>query len=348
MTSFPLKKKQHGVTLVELMIALAIGLFMTIIIATLYQSMRGSFRYQEDFARLQENGRFAMEAITRDVRMAGYNGCGSLTTFANVVNGGSSSPFINFTAPVIGYEGGVSTFPSAITAAGSIAGTDAIVLMGVDSSNELVVQDHNVNSAQINTNTHSIPAGEILLITDCAHTAVFQMTGPASSTKTNVVHNTGTGTPGNCTKLLGGNCGSAKTYQFKPGASLMRLYSNAYFIAASSAGGGNSLYVLSLTGQTNGTPVKRELIQGVENMQITYGIDSNTNRSADVFKAANDVTDWSKVVSVRVSLLVASTKDGISTAPQVYEYNGTAEITASDRKIRKVFTETATVRNRTP
>ncbi|WP_153109059.1 PilW family protein [Propionivibrio limicola] len=347
MTSFPLTKEQHGITLVELMIALAIGLFMTAIIAGLYLSMRGSFRYQEDFARLQENGRFAMDAITRDIRMAGYNGCGDLTTFANVVNGGSSSPFLNFATPVIGYEGGVSTFPSALTGAGIIAGTDAIVLLGIDPSNELVVQSHNPPSAQINTNTHNLPAGEILLITDCAHTAVFQMTGPASSTKTNVVHNTGTGAPGNCTKYLGASCGAEKSYQFKPGSSLLRIYSNAYFIAASSVGNGRSLYVLSLTGQTNGTPEKRELIQGVENMQITYGIDSNGDRSADSFASANSVADWSKVVSVRVSLLVTSLKDNISSSVQSYEYNGT-NTTASDRKIRKVFTETATVRNRTP
>lgn len=350
-TPFAENRRERGLTLVEMMVALAIGLFMTAVIAGLYLNTRSGFRYQEDYARLQENGRFAMEALTRDVRMAGYSACGDLSKFANVVNGGSSSPFLNFSTPVIGYEGGVSTFPAALTSAGAITGTgapDAIILMGVDSSSELIVQDHNPPAAQINTNTHTIAAGEILLITDCSHSALFQMTGPNSATKTNAVHNTGTGTPGNCTKYLGASCGSAeKAYQFKPGSSMMRVYSNAYFIAPSSSGNGRSLWVMSLAGQTSGAPVANELIEGVENMQITYGLDTNGNRSADQFLRADSVTNWSRVVAVRISLLVSSSKNNISSAFQTYEFNGSS-ITATDRKVRKAFTESVTVRNRTP
>lgn len=342
-------QRQTGFSLIEMMIALAIGLFMTAVISSLYLNMRGSFRYQEDFARLQENGRFAMEALSRDIRMAGYNGCGSITNFANVVTGGSASPYLNFATPVIGYEGGVSTFPAALVSAGAIAGTDAIILLGVDTSSELVVKDHHPPSAQIDTNTNSLQAGEILLITDCSHSTLFQMTGPASATKTNVVHNTGTGTPGNCTKYLGAGCGSPeKSYQYKPGSSLIRIYSNAYFIAPSSSGSGRSLWTMSMAGETAGAPTAKELIEGVENMQISYGLDATpVDRSADVFATAGSVADWATVVSVRVSLLVSSTKDNISSAHQTYEFNGTS-ITATDRKLRKTFTESITVRNRTP
>lgn len=344
-------KKQAGLTLVEMMVSMAIGLFMTGIIAGLYINMRGSFRYQEDFSRLQESGRFAMETLTRDIRMAGYNGCGNLTNFANVINGGSSNPFLNFLTPVVGFEGGASTFPSALTAAGAITGTgapDAIIVLGVDSSSELVVQDHHPPSAQINTNTHTIKAGEILLITDCSHSTLFQMTGPSSATKTNAVHNTGTGSPGNCTKYLGASCGSPdKSYQYKPGSSLLRVYSNAYFIAPSSSGNGRSLWAMSLLGQTTGTSAASELLEGIENMQITYGLDTNGDRSADQIVTATSVTDWSQVVSVRVSILSSSNKDNISSTFQTYEFDG-ASVTATDRKVRKAFTESVAVRNRTP
>jgi len=354
-----LLKKQVGLSLVEMMIALAIGLFMTSIIAGLFLNMRSSFRYQEDFARLQESGRFAMEALTRDIRMAGYNGCGTLTDFANVVNGGLGDPFLNFQTPVLGYEGG--SLPSVLTGAGAsnsapASGSaryrqpipDAIILLGVDSSSELVVQSHNPNSAQIDTSSHSIAAGEILLITDCSHTALFQMTGPSSATKTNVVHNTGTGTPGNCYKFLGASCDySSKSYQYKPGASLMRVYSNAYFIAPSSSGSGQSLWSMSLTGQTTGTSIANELIKNVDNMQLKYGLDTNGDRSADQFLVANSVADWSKVVAVQASILVSTEKDGISSGPQTYDFDGTP-ILAADRRVRKTFTESITVRNRTP
>jgi len=348
---FQNRQKQIGVTLIEMMIALAIGLFMTAVISALYINMRGSFRYQEDFARLQENGRFAMEALTRDIRMAGYSGCGNLTYFANVVTPSSPpTPYLDFSTPVLGYEGGVSTFPAEVVAAGVVAGTDAIVVLGVDTSSELVVQNHHPASAQIDTNTHTTQAGEILLITDCSHATLFQMTGPNSATKTNVVHNTGTGTPGNCSKYLGASCGSPeKSYQYKPGSSLLRIYSNTYFISASSIGTGRSLYAMSMAGQLGGAPAARELIEGVENMQISYGLDTNGDRAADQFVTANNVAaaDWTKVVSVRVSLLVSSTKDNITSTVQTYEYNG-ASVTAADRKLRKTFTESIAVRNRTP
>lgn len=354
MTPIPvsIRKKQGGLSLVELMIAMAIGLFMAAVAAGMYLNMRSSFRYQEDFARLNEAGRFSIEALTRDIRMAGYSGCGSTTDFANVVNGGGSDPFLNFSAPIIGYEGGVSTFPTQLTNAGAISTgspvPDAIILMGVDSSNELVVQRHNPPSAQIDTSSHTIAAGEILLITDCSHASVFQMTGPNSATKTNVVHNTGTGSPGNCTKYLGASCGSPeKSYQYKPGSSLLRVYSNAYFIAPASSGNGRSLWSMSLIGQTGGVPAANEIVEGVDNMQITYGIDSDADRSANRFVNAGSVSDWSKVVAVRVSLLASTRDDNVSSTAQTYEYNDSS-ITATDRRVRKVFAETVAVRNRTP
>lgn len=342
---------QRGVTLIELMIAMVIGFFLVGVVMSLYFNMRTSFRYQETFSRLQENGRFSLDMLARDIRMAGYNGCGDLTDLANVVNGGATNPFLNFTTPVIGYEGGVSTFPTEITAAGAIAGTDAIILLGVDTSSELVVQGHNPPSAQINTNVHSIKPGEILLITDCSHASVFQITGPTNNNNnaTNVVHNTGTGTPGNCTKFLGASCPSSKSYQYKPGASMLRVYSNAYFIAPASSGNGRSLWTMALAG-SSGTPIARELIEGVEDLQITYGLDlSPKDRSADKFLTADQVAsaDWKQVVAVRPSLLLKSAKDDVTTKPQVYEYNGIS-VTPTDRNLRKVFIDTVTVRNRTP
>lgn len=337
--------KQSGFTIIELLIAAAIGLFMTAIIAGLFINMRGSFRYQEDFSRLQENGRFAMAAMARDIRMAGYNGCGSISDFANVVKNGGTNPFLNFSSPVIGYDGSdLSTFPDAIKNAGAINGSDAIVLLGVDTSSELVVQSHKPNSAQIDTNEHTVPAGTMMLITDCSHTTLFQMTGPNSASKTNVVHDTGNNaSPGNCTKFLGASCPSEKAYQYKPGASLLQIYSNAYYVAPSGTGTTNSLYSISLS---SGTPVARELIEGVQGLQITYGIDTNGDRSADSLgNTAAAVADWTKVVSVQVSILVKSTKDNLTSTEQTESFNGTE---VKDHRLQKIFTQSVTVRNRTP
>lgn len=349
-------RHQGGFSLIELIIAMTIGFFLTGVVAVLYFNVRTSFRYQEDLARLQETGRFAMERLGRDVRMAGYNGCGSLTEFSNVVNGGVASPFLNFANPVMGYEGGVSTFPTEITSAGAITGSgapDALVVLGVDTSNELIIKGHNPPSAQIDTSQHAIKPGEILLITDCSHSSVFQMTGPTNNNNnaTNVVHNTGTGSPGNCTKYLGASCPASKSYTYKPGSSMLRVYSNAFFIAPSSLGNGRrSLWAMSLIGSTSGVSAV-EIMEGVQDMQISYGQDSNGDFSADKFVAADVIgtstTEWAKVVSVRVSLLVKSSKDNIASKLQAYSFNGSST-TATDKSLYKSFTETITLRNRAP
>lgn len=347
-------RRNSGLTLVELMVAIAISLLLTVAIGGVFLSSKSSFRYQDAMSRVQENARFAMEKMSRDIRMAGYNGCGNLSEkedksdiIANVVNGGTGSLWLDLTTPVMGYEGGVSAFPTEFSEA--VAGTDAIILKGVDPGTELTVISHNAAAAQINTTVNTIPAGEILIITDCSKTSIFQMTGPASASKTNIVHNTGTGIPGNCTKDLGASCPASTPYTFSPGASLLRMYANGYYIKPSAtAGVGNSLWMRSITGQTTGAPADVELINGVENMQIEYGVDTNADSSANQYVKADSIADWANVVSVKVSLLLATpaTDNNLSSKSQTYTYNGVTT-TATDRRVRHVYTSVINLRNRT-
>lgn len=322
---------QRGLTLVELMVALAIGLFLVGAVSALYVNTKNGFDYSNEIARMQETGRFALEAIARDVRMAGYNGCGRTVNTANVVNNASTNPFLDFSTPIRGYEG--SSIPSSLTAAGALTSSDAIILIGA-SSGDIVIKSHNPPAAQIDTNTHSIKPGEILLITDCSKASIFQMTGPTNNNNnaTNVVHNTGTGTPGNCTKFLGASCPAAVSYTYKPGSVMLRLSSSAYFIGNSSLGNGSrSLYAMELEGATNGASIARELLIGVHDMQLTYGID-NGDGTVDSIVTADNVIDWSKVVSVQVRLSIRSTRNNIST---------------TGGALTKEFTETVVARNRT-
>jgi type IV pilus assembly protein PilW len=63
---------QRGFTLVELMIALTISLILLLVIGTVFSSSRQAFRVQEDNARIQESGRFALEILGRSIKQAGY------------------------------------------------------------------------------------------------------------------------------------------------------------------------------------------------------------------------------------------------------------------------------------
>ena len=65
---------QAGVGLIELMVALVLGLFLIFGAVTIYQQSRTAFRTAEAVARLQEVGRLAMDVMESDVRMASYWG----------------------------------------------------------------------------------------------------------------------------------------------------------------------------------------------------------------------------------------------------------------------------------
>lgn len=97
-------RKQRGVTLVELMIAVTISSIVMIGITSVYTSSKRSFKLQEEYSRLQENGRFAINHITRFVRSAGYSGCASgLGNISSIMNP-TTDGIWNFATGIEGYD----------------------------------------------------------------------------------------------------------------------------------------------------------------------------------------------------------------------------------------------------
>lgn len=72
MNALPLKHHQHGMTLIEIMVALVISLFLLAGLLQMFIATRQSARIQENLSRVQENGRFGIEYINRVIRQAGY------------------------------------------------------------------------------------------------------------------------------------------------------------------------------------------------------------------------------------------------------------------------------------
>lgn len=82
------RRPQRGMTLIELMVSLAIGAFLMLGAITVFMQSRTTFRATEALSRLQENARFAMQTLEPDIRMAGYWG---LTTNTGTI-GRSAGP----------------------------------------------------------------------------------------------------------------------------------------------------------------------------------------------------------------------------------------------------------------
>lgn len=354
------KRGQYGLTLVELMVAMTIGLIIIAAMGFVFLGSTRVFRTLDATSRIQENVRFAFERISHDVRMAGYAGC-SYTTNANVLSNPEVWSRSLFSRPIHAFPEGAS-LPADIT---GVARGDVLVVLEADNTNEYIVENHNPASAQFQLSVnHNLKQGELLVVTDCVHAAVFQMTNVNNNNTIKTVnHNTGGSTiPGNCTKGFGlpVNCTDVNgvAYQFQPGSRLFRLSSVAYYVGVN-AKGESALFRQRLT-QAGGsaTTVAEEVIDGVEDFRLSFGVDTSATAdgAVDVYSApaqvtvaapgANDNEKWSRVLAVRVSLLtVSKSTQEVAISPQSVRFNGNT-ITPNDRRLRKAFTTTVAIRNR--
>ncbi|MFT5084284.1 MAG: type IV pilus assembly protein PilW, partial [Lentisphaeria bacterium] len=93
------------------------------------------------------------------------------------------------------------------------------------------------------------------------------------------------------------------------------------------------------------TAVDEELVQGVENVQVLYGFDSNGSGVANRYLDADGLAfgDWANVVSVRLHLLFRSFV-AVASEPQVYRF-ADATYTPTDRFLRQEVISTIALRN---
>ena len=91
--------RMRGFSLVEVMVAITIGLIVLAAVAQIFATSRGTYRLEENLARVQESGRFAVEFLTRDLRMAGYAGCVNINQALNANANYTSTNHLNTSNP---------------------------------------------------------------------------------------------------------------------------------------------------------------------------------------------------------------------------------------------------------
>jgi len=333
-------KHQSGLSLVEVLVAMVIGLFLLIGIGQAYLSNRVSYTFSEAISRIQENGRFALDTVTQDLRTAGFFGCAifdPLDTSTLVNNLNPAGP---------GYDPAIYDFigqgPIGGTENDGLNGSDSITLRGAKPNQVTIHPPFNLptsDAIEVTTNT-SIEAGDIVMVTNCNGGDIFQVTGKVAGTGPNqeaMSHIIGGAGPGNYNPGAcgGGHCLS-QTYGSE--SSMFELQTVTYSIAVGASG------EPALWRSENGTNV--ELIEGIEQMQVLYGIDTNADNFANQYVVSTAVADMLAVMSVRLMLLVRSDSDGVTEDAQVYNYNGVST-TAADQRLRQVFSTTIALRNRT-
>jgi type IV pilus assembly protein PilW len=155
---------------------------------------------------------------------------------------------------------------------------------------------------------------DTVMVSDCANASILQITEPQPNDTGILTHAIGPGTPGNSTSDLGAI--------YQNDSEVVKIDTISYYIRTGD-GGLPGLY------RREGDDPSEEMIEGVENMQILYGEDTNDDFSADRYLPANSVGDWANVVSVRLSLVLMTVEDNLTSSPQTYQFNG-APITAPD------------------
>lgn len=330
---------QRGVSLVELMVTLVIGMLISAAMLYIFLGSHKSFQTNDASARILEEGRYGLEVLAREIRMAGYTGCANLldvtpNVIADPDKDGDALEHVNFgkaTAIRVFDNGSGWINPTTIA---RVAGTDVIRIQrlgpeGLGLTGNLSSQNANI---QILENPYGWAAGKILIITDCTAVDIFAATNVSSGAgKVTIAHANSSNTDNNLSKAYGAD------------AQVMGYEERTFFVGVHPSTGLPTLYQILYDGATS-TPT--EIAANVYDLQATLGLDADGDGDADstgVLPAA--VADWAQVVSANVVISLRSEADKVAPTLATYSYAGS---TVSDYRIRRDFATTVGIRNRLP
>lgn len=339
--------RNGGFTLIELMIAMILGLVVIAGVTSVFLAGQQSFRTNNALANVEDGSRIAFELMARDIREAGQTGCDSTSNrISNVLNNGPHGPSGGTAGPstwwadwgnaVHGYPDSSGNDP-ALTGGNQVPGTASLHILSGGNLAASVVPNpgsstQNAANITLNQASNELQVGDVVIVCSYTgtvpHATILQITNFKQG-NTIVVHNTGTGTPGNCSKGLGyptlcdGANGSQ--YMFPPNSLIAKLTAADWYIGYNGNGNGKSLYRMALQNNGSGkiTSVPQEMVRNVTGMSITYLQPPNTN-----FVTAANVTDWSVVSAARVTLTLESTfqRATVDAKPVVRQYSATTTI----------------------
>ncbi len=268
-------RQQQGLTLIEIMVALLIGAFLLAGVIKIFIVNKQTYRVQENLSRMQENGRFAMDYLSRYIRLAGY--------IANDPRVNNDDQFNSDQTAIIEH-----TFISPKT---------------------LIKGDNNTglnNSDNITVRFKADP-DDYNPLTDCLGDKVAKNAIATNQFFLELVNNQPT------------------------------LYCDPQHSAGKDA--------------LEKDESKQPVIDGVENMQIRY---CEKLSSVDNLRCvtANNITNWNDIRSVKISLLMRSADNGLTSQPQSYQWDANGDgkdddppPTPTDKYLRRVFTTTISLRN---
>lgn len=326
-------QRQKGFSLIELLIAITLGLLLVAGILQIFLASKQTYSTNNALSRVQESGRFAIGFLTDDIRHAGYRGeCISTPNNLLKESGvGYSADLFDFTKIVDGRSNESPSWVTSRVAGDVIHVKYAASLPGVTASGNTPA---NANAISLTT-ASGVAQGTIIIVSDPLGCDIFQNRNNANA---HSLSRGSAGTPGN--KNPGSNPFS---HAYDSSMEILKLQSVSYYIGNNAAG---TLRSLRRVNFSSGAADDEELIEGVQDMQILYGM-ADSNRQVSSYVTADNVTNWDNVVSVRIHLLLVSPDVNVVSENQIIDFNGTP-VTIEDRRLAQVFSTTIGIRNRLP
>lgn len=381
------RARTSGFTIVELMIALLLGSLVILAVTQIYLSTAQTNRLQNEHAIMNTKSMFILDYFEKSIREAGFASCSPDFLIGNWVNGSVVTNQLLAGSGVRGYEhagtasGDTFTLPGnrsfvnsppAPIPGNSLAGSDVLLLQNRNTRQVTIAGQGNSGNSGNSGNGQGngtavvcaagvVQSGNNIQIVENIpvpqNTLVFfekACQGGDLFTKTNQAgqgqsqgNNPTTFTKEANLNLNSNPAGFCSSYAPGDLVNLSVIEQRAIHIAAGN--NGEPALFVSTFDASGATISTEEILTGVESMQLTYGIASaGSSRSATTYVSANLVTDWSQVVSIRLSLLLRSNENVLPQASsRSWQVNDTTLQSPSDRRARMVVTATSAIRSKT-
>jgi type IV pilus assembly protein PilW len=280
---------QRGLTLIELMISLLLGLIVIGGVLGIFVANSETNRRTDDLARIQENARTTEQFISRSMREAGGNPCGIPPGMNLIIHNMTEDPADNwwsggsdFTSPLTGYTGGAG-FP----ANGSVTmvnGSDAVITVSGNSFAKTVISDTPPGGSMTVSSREGFSNGDILFAcsTTRGYGVVFKA-GQISASGTQWRVN-------RATPFGGAVAGMSAT-------ALGRINAEGWFVGNNDRGG-TSLFRAFIG--DGGQP--EEIAPDVSGMTITYLLPNGND-----YVSANAISnaEWPNVTAAYINLTIS-------------------------------------------
>jgi len=305
-----LHTRERGLTLVELMVAMILSLLLMAGASSMFLGSKKTFKVQEESARIQENIRYIVSRMVKEISPAGFYGCAP-----SAQNGASQ---IKSTVRRDDDAGGLYNFSHAVTGTeGGDNGTDTLTIRYAlpEYSLPVIAPMTPEDDAVMVDSTHpaygQLKVGDIITVSDCSTIAAFMLTSTAEGKLAHDTESTIEGVYNIATESTHyfGSAHYSSATAIKMDAVTYELDTKTQDQDTDTDDDDTTISALYAT-RLGGT--RQEILSGVEDFQVSYGIDMSNppDGTSDRYVGWHKVEGEfeNRIASLRITLVISSGK----------------------------------------